>query len=633
MSRAHSLIFGCLFLPACSVASVPETPSTIAQNECTTSDDCSNGGVCDDERCHTTSGTFTTLLFQVTPPADASPIAGVSFLLTCGSGSAATQASCSGAATANGTTLGTEGGELDLSLDLVAQISGQVIATRSDCVPKFLDDRGNTLAAVADGSIPALISLTPSAGSLGLFASPAVAQAALSNQISWTFSLNVPPGQYDIYVQPPPQPDTSCPSPPQLLLGQTIKSGILGLEITMPPPSSFDLHVSWPLADGALAGWTADILDPTSGRVISNSVPLSLEKGGKSYIASLSYLPVTGIMNQVAAQELVRLSPPNGLAAPTVLLSRGALSLFSANSGTLSQFTALPLPVDVKGQVTAEAMATPAAASVTFVASQLDGVDPGVLASFVRTAQAGADGQFDVVLLPGTYRVSAVPAGAAIVPGDTGKTPLAPVSVDWRVAASPSVQAGKVIELGRSLAINGAAFDLSGTPLAGAQVQAVASPASIAADVLHVALGEAAFVPLATSALIAGDGSFSIYADPGTFDFSVQPQANTGFPWLVIPSLGVATNAASSGGPALGSIAAPWPVLYTGTLSVPGASPNSPQPVPGALIRTFVYLHAGAYTADATQADSVLQIAESRSDSHGAYQLLIPASLNAPPHM
>jgi hypothetical protein len=140
-------------------------------------------------------------------------------------------------------------------------------------------------------------------------------------------------------------------------------------------------------------------------------------------------------------------------------------------------------------------------------------------------------------------------------------------------------------------------------------------------------------VPRATSDSIHANGNFSIYADPGAFDFSVQPQASTNFPWLVIPNLGVATNAATSGGPMLGTIAAPWPVLYSGKLSVPGSSADSMQPVPGALIRTFVYLHGGVYTSDATQADSIVQIAETRTDSHGTYQLLIPASLNAPPAM
>jgi hypothetical protein len=613
MTRALlSVLCALSALSACNVASVQEQKSTIAQNQCTGDSDCP-GGSCAGNECRTTNGTFETMLFEVTPPADTTSIAGVQFLKTV-------------------TGVAKTGGALDLNLDLVAQVTGEVTLSTRDCSPKF-DDQGMLLATASDASVPALITLVPSLGSLGLFASPTAAQSTLANEKSYAFSINVPPGQYDIYVQPRHQPDDSCVVPPQLLLGQTIKGGTLNLAITLPEPSTFDLHVSWPLADGALDGWSVDMLDPVSGRVISNSVALALESGGLSYLASLSYLPVVGDMSKVKAQELVRLSPPDGVTAPSVLLSRGALSLFSANSGTLSQFTALPVPVHVEGQVTALSRPTPAAATVTLVATKIAGVDPGVLASFVRTANAGDDGTFDIDLLPGTYRVSAVPGGTSeLGNSDVGSAGLAEASTDWAIADSPSTQAGKLIELNPTLAINGAAFDAGRTTsLSGAQVLAIVSPASIVTDVLHVALGETVYVPRASNASVRSDGSFALSADSGTFDFSVRPQASTGFSWLVIPSLGVGTTPATSNGPALGDLLSPLPVSYTGTVTVPGVMPGSLSPVPGALIRTYLYMSGGAYTADSTQADSVLQIAETRSDEFGAFELLIPAALNKLP--
>ncbi|HTA90419.1 MAG TPA: hypothetical protein VK745_12610 [Polyangiaceae bacterium] len=602
-------------LSACNVASVQEQKSTIAQNQCASDSDCP-GGSCDSklEQCRTTNGSFDTMLFEVTPPADATSIAGVQFLKS-------------------ETNLPKTGGELDLELGLLAVVSGEVTLLPRDCVPKFQGNQGQPLATAGDGSVPAFVSLVPSSGALGLFASPASAEAMVKDSSNFLFSVSVPPGQYDIYVQPQQQPDDSCVVPPELLRGQVINAGALNLNIALPVPSTFDLHVSWPLGDGGLDGWVVDMLDPISGSVISNSAPLALEKGGLSYLASLSYFPVVGDTSKVKADELVRLSPPSGVTAPSVLLSRGALGLFSANSGTLSQFTSLPTVVNVEGQVTAQATPNPSPAAVTLIATSITGVDPGVLASFVRTATAGNDGRFDVDLLPGTYRVSAVPGGASgINNSELSNTGLADATAEWVVAASPSTQAGKLIELPKTLTINGTVFDSAHTPLAGAQVQATASPDSVMTDVLHVALGETAFVPRASNGSVQSNGSFALSTDSGTFDFSVRPQASTGFAWLVIPGLGVGTMPATSAGPTLNDIIAPLPVSYTGQLTALTPAFATPQPVPGALIRTFIYMSGGAYTADPTQADSLLQIAETRCDDNGVYELLIPASLNKAPN-
>ena len=122
------------------------------------------------------------------------------------------------------------------------------------------------------------------------------------------------------------------------------------------------------------------------------------------------------------------------------------------------------------------------------------------------------------------------------------------------------------------------------------------------------------------------NGNFALSSDSGTFDFSVRPQAGTGFAWLVIPSLGVATSPNSIAGTSLGDLRSHLPVGYSGQVTVPGIGG-----VPGALIRGYIYMSGGAYTTDSTRADSVLQIAETRSDETGAYELLIPAALNAAP--
>jgi hypothetical protein len=611
MKRALALCaLGAGLLSACDVTTVAQVPSAITQNICQSDADCA-GGACTDNQCRSRKGTFDTLLFAVTPPAEASPSAGLQFLQ-------------------RKDDLSLTGGSLSLSLDPVVQVTGKATLYQYDCTPKF-DDNGMQLATSPDNSIPVVISLTPSAAALGVYSPAAVAQTTLINTSYFSFSLNVPPGDYDVYVQPLHQDDATCVVPPQLQRALPVTADQFTLSVSLPQPSSFEFHVTWPAGDGGLDGWTVDMLDPVSGLVISNSANLAVSASDKTdYVATVYYLPVLGDTSTLKAQELVRLSPPASVVAPSVLLSRSALGLFDANRGTLSDFTALPTPVKVNAQVTKMVTPDPVAATVTLVATKIDGIDPGVLASFVRTVTVGASGQFEVDLLPGTYQVSAVPTIALdSSTSSSDDARLAEASVNWLVPDAPSDQYGKVIELNQALPINGQAFDTSfSTPVATALVQAVASTAAIKTSVLDQALGQGVAVPRAgTGSVAPGTGDFSLLADSGTFDVSVQPLPATGFPWLVVPSVGVGTAADNSAGVNLGKRGLPLPVVYRGTVTQAGSNP-APDAVPGALIRAFVYAQNGAYTSDWSNADSLVQVAETRADANATFTLFIPAELN-----
>jgi hypothetical protein len=614
-------------LCACDVATVAQVPSNVVQNQCTSDSDCA-GGFCVDDQCESHDGSFQTVLFEVTPPAGTSASADLQFLTT----------------VKNMPPAG--GDDWDLPLDAVSQVVGNVMPDPSShrtCKPSF-GDVGNLLVTSGDGSLQGRISLTPSQNELGVFSQSAVAQAMLVDMKTFSFSTNVPPGEYDIYYQPERQPDDNCIVSPLLLRKQMINPGAVGLFLTVGVSSKFTFHVNWPSAADTLSGWTVDMIDPVSGRVISNRAQLALAGPGNKadYVATVYYLPVAGDSSDQVAQELVRLSPPDDatlqaeglppLIAPTILLSRGALGLFDANSGTLDGFSALPnkaLPakVTIHGQVTAGATPKPVAATVTLVATSIIGIADGVLASFVRTVTVDAKGQFDLDVLPGTYRVTAVPSAQLNTETAGGAdSKLAAVTVPWTIAPSPPDQSGKVIELSNALPINGAALDASGsTPVVTALVQAVASSASSNVDVLHQALGEAVIVPRAATARVEADGVFALIADPGTFDVSVRPLEESGFSWLVVP--GVAVQPASAGANLM-SRALPLPVVYRGTVTLPGAAGAPKSAVPGALIRAFVYTSAGQYTSDPAKADAAVQVAETRAGTDGEYRLLIPATLN-----
>ena len=608
MKRWLGLIPLLIVLSACDVASVESAPSTIARNECQSNADC-NGGTCIANECRSSqvNAAFQSVLLEVTPPADGSAIAGLQFL--------------------QDQDLSDESASLDLGS--IAQVAGRVKTKDRKCPVHFLDSDGSTLANPMDGSVPARVSLIPASSALGLYSRRTVVRADLRNGVYNGFFANVPSGIYDIYIEPNHQPDESCPVPPQLTRGQKIESGTL--EIFLPEPSTFEFHVSWPPENGTLSGWTVDMLDPGTGYVISNRVPLALATGKTDdYVASLAYAPplVVSDPKGQSQDQWFRLSPPEGLPAnqalPTVLVARSGLGLFAARAGTLSKFGVLAPAVHVHAEVTAGDTPNPVAATVTLAASAIAGIDPGVLASFVRTISVGDDGKFDVYLPPGQYTVSAVPQESVDPTIKNDMRPLAAVQQKWTIASTPEEQAGKVIALDLALSITGQVFDASDRPVATAQVQAVASPLSVQADVLQQALTGSPFVPRSSVGAVNSNGDFALKTDPGFFDISVRTDEGTGFAWLVMPNVEFA---ASSFGVGLGRIRMPLPVPYRGTVTAGGVGGPT---VPNALIRAYLYLKANEYTALASEADSVVQVAETRADKNGDFELLIPAQLNRP---
>jgi hypothetical protein len=276
----------------------------------------------------------------------------------------------------------------------------------------------------------------------------------------------------------------------------------------------------------------------------------------------------------------------------------------------IDQLTTLPEVVDVQGQVVLAGTTTPEAAAITLVATDTYDVNPGVHASYVRSAQAGADGNFSVQLLPGEYDVYAVPGV---------DTKLGALTTTLAVSRGTSPQAGKEIDLVPSAAIDGRVFDPGHRgPVHGPQVQAVPATAAQPLALYDRSLGPISFVPRASITTIDDDGRFSVLADPGTFDVSVRPAGDTRFAWLVRPNLSVAQADKD-----LGDMRLPLPVHYQGSVT------TAKRAVPGALIRAYIYMDSTpSYTGDPSLAASVLQIAETSSDDQGNYDLYLPSTID-----
>lgn len=591
----------CLLSAGCSISAVTDQSLQPTPNECKASDDCGSGGVCTGGMCRSAEGQFGTVMFEITPPATSSGgFAGIRFLKTL-------------------ERVDTHGGNLDLSVDNVTDLGGTFVPAKADFQQACSFDTGKA----NDGSLPGKVTFTSSAGSLGWPSGTATIDTALAptagpngeSQKSNRFSLTLPPGDYDIYVEPTPSsdPDPLCNIPPQLYRHQHVEGGKVTLPLTLPAPSQFSMTLSQPQGALSFDGWTAQMVDSITDVALSYPVTISSADPKADpvvYDVTFDYSTVIGGDQNGIGHELIKLSPPDGVDAPAFYMDRSALQLLSSKNVEVDQFAVLPDPVQLKGTVEQSDSLVPAQAKVTLSATQLDGLDSGTFGSYIKGYDTDSNGRFTAKLLPGTYDVKVVPKDPA----------LAAYETTWTVAATPSVQAGKVLGLGASAKLAGSVLTPSGKdPLVGASVQAVASPAKSHTGVLEAALGGAPLVPRASSDVVDDKGLFTLRTDPGIFDVSVRPAEGTGFAWLVRSNVQV-----KSGVEDLGQMKLPLPVEYSGTVSLQGGTL-----VPGALIRAYIFMDAQqSYTSDPDAAKSVLPIAETRADSQGSYHLLLPAHLN-----
>ena len=318
-------------------------------------------------------------------------------------------------------------------------------------------------------------------------------------------------------------------------------------------------------------------------------------------------------------RKLIRLKPPAATTAPIFYAQLdGALvdPQGTADTARIAQKTPLPAPVTVPIQTALAGEALYVPAGVTLTATEIDGV-LGLSTRFVRTVQVDETGLASVELLPGHYRVNAVPRG-----GCTADSCLSATQLEWIVPNSPS-QAGKVIEFAPASQVVGRAVVATGDPAVGASVRAVASTSVVGSGVLDLGDGTAPILPRASGGAVDQDGQFSFEADPGIFDFSVVPNPRNGYGWFVHPRLPVPTDSEW-----LSSIVLDLPIVYGGAVTL--NTQDASTPLPGSLIRAYVLLKAdGTLTTQAVAGGSAVQVAETQADDAGGFVLLVPPRLDA----
>ncbi len=620
-----------LLASACSVTEVPPPPDSIIVNECSERADC-GGGRCERGMCVAQSGSTTALFLEVTPSGVGRHITGVPFF-------------------ARFEDLEPRGSNLDIELMPPSRVNVAVSATaRKDCELLFVGKTpGLVVAGAFDDSIPADVTFIPRerrefpglptttyGGSIDTSGWESTPMAATA----FSFQINVPAGYYDVYIEPSRAAEGGCDIPPSLVRDQYV-AGDFELSVGLPNPLPLDVTVRWPARGNSLAGWIVEVLDSVTGRRISTKAqlgePVLSGEGSEqhaAYSASMLYTPVyvsrqdmpLEPVQELIGNEIVRISPPvtadvsqsliEQVAAPTIVASRRALELFpSGTGGVIEQRSLLPAPVIVESHVNADGAPDALAAEVTIVAKRIDGIDYGVLASFVRKVQTSGAGQIALKLLPGEYEVRAVPSSAS----------RAMSISSWTVNGDKAFQSGRVIELGPAPRLRGDFWlPASGGPN-GAAVHLTPSAPATLPDALAMTLGDPRPSPRVGVEPVGSDGRFDIAIDPGSFDLTVRPEVRSRFGWYV--SSPFVFDEGQGDTELEGALSAPWPVAYRGKVLLGGSDVGTP--VGGTLIRAFAYKDAdGQFTNDPAQARTLVQIAETRADEDGKYELLIPATLN-----
>ncbi len=606
---------------ACSLTSLEEDQLQPAKNTCSTNDDCS-GGVCNTSLgvCASTDGQFANILLEVTPPASITEYGGIGFLKE-----------------VKGLPL--EGGGLSVDVDVVAKVTGSVEPTKggySQCILGYGADQDRNTA-------PVKVTFTPSVKLLGL-STPQYTTTTTWNQDleKYEFEAWMPADTYDVYIEPdsssPDYTPSSCTVAPELVQLEVL-AGDFDVPLVLQAPSLLAVQVSSPVD---LEGWSVEIIHPQNGKLLSATT--ELKKSPElldEYIADVEYTR----LEDPAAQgtEVVRIRPkicpaePDSSAppcvqaiGPTLVVERAAIEGAKAGEGIVNQLSNLDAAkntetgakefpwVSLQGvSLLAGSGYYDGSATVRFVSTDLDLTVngkkvQGVQAFFDTTIDTDNGVLGEVKLLPGAYDVYVAP---------TVGSGYATTHATLLVSAGTKIQNGKTIELEHISHVGGIVSTGDSKPAVGAEVQAGASP--LTPTQRDIWVGTKPFKPQALSSSVDKSGGFVLEADPGTLDFSVRPAEGTAFPWLVRPNVNV-----QSGAHELGTMQIGWPVIYDGMITLPtqvGAG--------GALVRAYIYLKNGdggdtGYTGSRDGANAVLQVAETRADEHGAFQLFLPPHIN-----
>jgi len=558
-----------------------EFQSEVTVNTC---EDGCGSGTCAEDICQASTSSLGTLLFEVSPPVGTPSVGGIGF-------------------TQIVTKEDIEAREYNLALGHLARVMAPVSPPELDIESCVLVEENEEVPSLED-SFPIRFTLIPRARQLGL---PNPSYSAETDAAGGAPELTVPPGAYDIYVEPLAA-SSNCIVPPYLALNAEVGAGEGEIDLRLPAPEALSLTVRFPQSAGDLSDWVADIVERDSGRPLSNARKLGeaqVVQDALEYSVKLAFSQVGG--QEGESSELIRLRPPEAAVAPTIYVERSVVELFQGGAGLIDQLTRLADPVDYSLRIAALGVPDPVPSSVRFIALQLDSTEPGTVAQFSRNVETNDQGLAQAELLPGDYRVSVQPHSDE----------FAVTEATVRVGSDGETQVGKLVEVAPRASLSGRVKAFNNGALKGAIVKAKFARIEQFPSILEQAQGEVNSPALSTETVTEGSGEFSIVADPGVFHVQVQPPPSSHFPWAIVSQQEIESEAVS-----LGDVSVSLPLVVRGTLS----SGTDDKAIKNALIRVHAFMKEGELVDDPEEADALVQVAETRTLDAGNFRLLLPSS-------
>jgi len=585
VKRARSLVAAALLAAGCSLQA--DRSGVLGPvNTCDTPSACGGDGTCVDGRCVATAFDLEGLLVEVRPLANAAFGATTSYLFD----------------------------PARADIQLRSEGGAPFVARMSPTLPEFVSIRagrvrvhdktllGPTCALGADRAVPAKVTFYRVSPFAGLPLAPVTATTNAAGQLD----VDLVPDTYDVYIEPQPVPDCNdgLPFPPVYFAGQSITTGG-ALTWDLPVVGTLTATIG-DFGDAAPAEWKLHLLEPARGLPVSANA--TVEKPDPA-------VDLFQIKAQIAwpdgAVPIIRLAPTTTAAdehaAPTAYWTVASFS--GTKTDPLVPLTVDQLfgkPVKVGGHVYGSDKFTGVRATLEIHSTALSGPDAKNAVFSVDGIEANDHGEFSFSLPPGTYTLRATPIDNGL--RVTDKEMFTVVTVP----ATSNCFCGQSLELEPKLKLSGAVKTPTGERVAGATLSV--SPAQLAPrSYWNAKHALAPLAPRVTSTVTTHDGNFEMLVDLGSADVVVQMAPETGFPWVVRPSLTV-------DGAALGALVISNPAILSGSV-------RDPSGMPVANAEVNAWLPVRDATAAKGLARTVVKIATTSTDADGKYTLLMPASL------
>jgi hypothetical protein len=344
--------------------------------------------------------------------------------------------------------------------------------------------------------------------------------------------------------------------------------------------------------DAPFDGWSAHLREVTTGRRISSRAHLN---GRELRVRFHSHrLPLDG--DALSNAELV--VTPDRSELPTLVVFKQAGQPFDR-----VEYPALPSPARVSGRIRHDGLDVEADVIIRSTRVYISDPELGFSQSlgWSTTLSTDPSGRFETTLPRGEYALTIIPRASV----------LAITEASMVVDLANDVQAGRSFTVMPGLSVGGRIRVADGRSLGGAEVELLP-----AGSLRHPDRSALSIPPRATRGQTSSDGTFALFAGPGTYDLVVRPAAGSKLPWVVRTDVVVSASDLTR---EAFELSVPAPIVLSFALRDPAGNP-----IPRAWVRCYAPADGGIVP---------IEIARGLTDSDGIVELLgagSPTSGRAP---